>query len=101
MSFLARLVEDRDSVTHHLVEQATEKKRRHIQLASQSVRWLLPPLPPAPPPVLHLLLALGGAVAKGLGGVEVICRAHHLRSRLQLLWGATCAEPWTRMTAKR
>jgi len=72
MSFLARLAEDPDGVTRSLVEQAAEKKRRRMQLASQPVR----PLPPAPPvpvpvPVLHhqpLLAALEGAAAKGLNG---------------------------------
>ena len=69
MSFLARLAEDPDGVTRHLVEQAAEKKRRRMQLASQS-QPARPPLPPAPPPppVLHPLLALGGAAAKGLDG---------------------------------
>ncbi|XP_066309228.1 heat stress transcription factor C-1a-like [Miscanthus floridulus] len=67
MSFLARLAEDPDGVTRSLVEQAAEKKRRRMQLASQPAR----PLPPAPVPVLHhhpLLAALGGAAAKGLDG---------------------------------
>ncbi|EES01103.1 heat stress transcription factor C-1a [Sorghum bicolor] len=77
MSFLARLAEDPDGVTRSLVEQAAEKKRCRMQLASQPVRPLPPPLPPAPPPVpvpvpaLHhhpLLAALGGGAAKGLDG---------------------------------
>jgi heat shock transcription factor, other eukaryote len=68
MSFLDRLAEDPDGVTRNLVEQAAEKKRRRMQLASQS-QPARPPLPPAPPPpVLHPLLALGGAAAKGLDG---------------------------------
>jgi heat shock transcription factor, other eukaryote len=67
MSFLARLAEDPDGVTRHLVEQAAEKKRRRMmQLASQPVRRLPPP--PPPPPVLHHpLLALGGAAAAAKG----------------------------------
>ncbi|KAL6842752.1 hypothetical protein ACP4OV_027596 [Aristida adscensionis] len=61
MSFLARLAEDPDGVTRHLIEQAAEKKRRRIQLASH--RPNAAPLPPAatPPPPLPPLLALGGA----------------------------------------
>ncbi|KAL6615613.1 hypothetical protein ACP70R_037883 [Stipagrostis hirtigluma subsp. patula] len=67
MSFLARLAEDPAGVTRHLIEQATEKKRRRMRLASHlptaSQSQLPPPLPPAPPPPPPLppLLALGGA----------------------------------------
>ncbi|XP_066314573.1 heat stress transcription factor C-1a-like isoform X1 [Miscanthus floridulus] len=73
MSFLARLAEDPDGVTRSLVEQAAEKKRRRMQLASQPVVRPLPPAPPVPVPVpvLHhqpLLAALEGAAAKGLDG---------------------------------
>lgn len=66
MSFLARLAEDPDGVTRHLVEQAAEKKRRRLQLSSQPISPLPPPLPPAPPPVhVHPLLALGGKDCDG------------------------------------
>ncbi|RCV26289.1 hypothetical protein SEVIR_5G240300v4 [Setaria viridis] len=54
MSFLARLAEDPDGVTRHLVEQAAEKKRRRMQLSSQAIS-------PLPPP----LLALGGKDCDG------------------------------------
>ncbi|RLN22641.1 heat stress transcription factor C-1a-like [Panicum miliaceum] len=53
MSFLARLAEDPDGVTRHLVEQAAEKKRRRMQLSSH-------PISPIPPPPAHPLLGLGG-----------------------------------------
>jgi heat shock transcription factor, other eukaryote len=74
MSFLARLAEDPDGVTRHLVEQAAEKKRRRMmQLASQPVRRLPPP--PPPPPVLHHpLLALGGAAAAAAKGLDGGCQ---------------------------
>jgi len=52
-------------------QSATEKKRRHMQLASQPVHPLPPAPPPVPVPVLHhdpLLESLGGAAAKGLEG---------------------------------
>ena len=60
MSFLARLAEDPDGVTRHLVEQAAEKKRRRFQLSSHPIS----PIPLAPPPV-HPLLGLGGTDCDG------------------------------------
>ncbi|RLM92233.1 heat stress transcription factor C-1a-like [Panicum miliaceum] len=64
MSFLARLAEDPDGVTRHLVEKAAEKKRRRMQLSSHPISPIPPPLPPAPPPV-HPLLGLGGKDCDG------------------------------------
>ncbi|OEL17301.1 Heat stress transcription factor C-1a [Dichanthelium oligosanthes] len=58
MSFLARLAEDPDGVTRHLVEQAAEKKRRRMQLSSH-------PISPIPPPPVHPLLALGSKDCDG------------------------------------
>ncbi|CAO2170694.1 unnamed protein product [Urochloa humidicola] len=67
MSFLARLAEDPDGVTRHLVEQAAERKRRRMQLSSQPISPAPPPLPPAPPPHHHhpMLAALGGKDCDG------------------------------------
>nr|CAB3477672.1 unnamed protein product [Digitaria exilis] len=69
MSFLARLADDPDGVTRHLVEQAAEKKRRRMGLSAQPIvsplPRPLPPAPPPPPPVMHhhpMLAALGGGV---------------------------------------
>nr|CAB3473641.1 unnamed protein product [Digitaria exilis] len=70
MSFLARLADDPDGVTRHLVEQAAEKKRRRMGLSAQPIvsplPRPLPPAPPPPPPVVHhhhpMLAALGGGV---------------------------------------
>jgi len=64
MSFLARLAEDPDGVTRHLVEQAAEKKRRRLQLSSHPISPIPPPLRPAPPPA-HPLLGLGGKDCDG------------------------------------
>ncbi|PUZ55732.1 hypothetical protein GQ55_5G235800 [Panicum hallii var. hallii] len=64
MSFLARLAEDPDGVTRHLVEQAAEKKRRRMRLSSHPISPIPIPLPPAPPPV-HPLLGLGGKDCDG------------------------------------
>lgn len=65
MSFLARLAEDPNAVTGHLLEQAAEKKRRRMQLPTcDSTASPLPPLlPPASPPPP---LALGGAAMDGV-----------------------------------
>ncbi|BAD61149.1 heat shock transcription factor HSF21-like [Oryza sativa Japonica Group] len=62
MSFLAKLADDPNAVTGHLLEQAAERKRRRQHLPSHEPTVC--PLPPAPPPQPpQPLLALAGAAA--------------------------------------
>uniref|UniRef100_A0A0E0JLD4 HSF-type DNA-binding domain-containing protein n=1 Tax=Oryza punctata TaxID=4537 RepID=A0A0E0JLD4_ORYPU len=62
MSFLAKLADDPNAVTGHLLEQAAERKRRRQHLPSHEPT--VSPLPPAPPPQPpQPLLALAGAAA--------------------------------------
>ncbi|KAF0923492.1 hypothetical protein E2562_006380 [Oryza meyeriana var. granulata] len=61
MSFLAKLADDPNAVTDHLLEQAAERKRRRQHLPSHEPT--VSPLPPSPPPPPQPLLALAGAAA--------------------------------------
>ncbi|XP_006644390.1 heat stress transcription factor C-1a-like [Oryza brachyantha] len=61
MSFLAKLADDPNAVTGHLLEQVAERKRRRKHLPPHEPT--VSPLPPAPPPPQQPLLALAGAAA--------------------------------------